>query len=232
MKGWLALHGSLPRLRGRDREGAHTKIGAVHPLPNPPPQAGEGTHRARCAGVDPNNDAANSISSAARGTCGVLATVRLYFDSAILRRRFSALMWPDNKETGRLEHHHFRRFARAASCRRGDGIVMRGTPCRDRPWNVESVRWSNARPIPPRKSASSHPSGRAATAIRWTNRAGRTGDAAEGRRPVERQLRPRHVDGAQGLDPAARRRGSDQPAAGRERAIAGCAPSAPRPGWR
>src|SRR5712691_9682095 len=35
--------------RGRDREGACTKIGAVHPLPNPPPQAGEGAHRARGA---------------------------------------------------------------------------------------------------------------------------------------------------------------------------------------
>src|SRR5262249_22377587 len=37
----------LPRLRGRDREGAHNKIRAGHPLPNPPPQAGEGEHRDR-----------------------------------------------------------------------------------------------------------------------------------------------------------------------------------------
>src|SRR6516164_9646831 len=38
---------SLPRPRGRDREGAHNKIRAEHPLPNPPPQAGEGAHRDR-----------------------------------------------------------------------------------------------------------------------------------------------------------------------------------------
>src|SRR5262249_59783722 len=37
----------LPRLRGRDREGARNKIRAGHPPPNPPPQAGEGADRDR-----------------------------------------------------------------------------------------------------------------------------------------------------------------------------------------
>src|SRR5262249_33813463 len=37
----------LPRLRGRDREGARNKIRAGHPLPHPPPQAGEGADRDR-----------------------------------------------------------------------------------------------------------------------------------------------------------------------------------------
>src|SRR5262249_30861622 len=40
---------SLPRLRGRAREGACTKIRAVRPLPNPPPQAGEGGDRVGCS---------------------------------------------------------------------------------------------------------------------------------------------------------------------------------------
>src|SRR5262249_23664118 len=45
------LQRSLPRLRGRDREGACKKIRARHPLPTPPPQAGEGAHWARGEGV-------------------------------------------------------------------------------------------------------------------------------------------------------------------------------------
>jgi hypothetical protein len=41
-----APHRPLPRLRGRDREGACLKIEcACHPLPTPPPQAGEGADR-------------------------------------------------------------------------------------------------------------------------------------------------------------------------------------------
>src|SRR5262249_56833544 len=36
-----------PRRGGRDREGAHNKIRAGHPLPNPPPRAGEGADRDR-----------------------------------------------------------------------------------------------------------------------------------------------------------------------------------------
>src|SRR5262249_56220309 len=40
-------HRPLPRLRGRDREGARNMIDhSIDPLPNPPPQAGEGADRA------------------------------------------------------------------------------------------------------------------------------------------------------------------------------------------
>src|SRR5262245_34067456 len=38
--------GPLPRLRGRDREGARG-LDLIRPLPNPPPQAGEGADRVR-----------------------------------------------------------------------------------------------------------------------------------------------------------------------------------------
>jgi hypothetical protein len=48
---WSATHAAnsvctLPRLRGRGGEGAPCTVYlCVCPLPNPPPQAGEGTHR-------------------------------------------------------------------------------------------------------------------------------------------------------------------------------------------
>src|SRR5262249_38150772 len=45
-------HRPLPRLRGRDREGACNMIDVSgNPLPTPPPPAGEGANRARCADV-------------------------------------------------------------------------------------------------------------------------------------------------------------------------------------
>ena len=43
----MAATASLPRLRGRDREGANVNVFARSPLPNPPPQAGKGAHRVR-----------------------------------------------------------------------------------------------------------------------------------------------------------------------------------------
>jgi hypothetical protein len=55
--------GPLPRLRGRDGEGAGTRLSGhekdccvhAHPLPTPPPQAGEGADRVRGSGRAPKH---------------------------------------------------------------------------------------------------------------------------------------------------------------------------------
>src|ERR1700730_6028887 len=97
---------SLPRLRGKGGEGVDGTNLRVHPHPNPPPQAGEGTHRvcrAICASTWPEHAPEPGGSSCATlGRVhaalrpGHTAQVKAYGDCRAIARQqhWNVLQWP------------------------------------------------------------------------------------------------------------------------------------------